>query len=232
MKKTLAICLSGSLRSLEYCIINFIDCILDPNKDIYKIVIFLYTPLDSNVYKTVLYHNNSVPILIKIQPDIQLNIPDIIWQGRNENVKIDDVSTAGIKGYLYQLHNIEETFYMIEEYEKKNNLYFDYILRCRTDVIFTKKIFICDYILDNYIIIPDFHHWGGINDRFALGNRNIMEIYMKMYSNIYNLPKNFNVINAEYFCKINLDNNNVKFIKVPIYFNRVRMDGLIEKELE
>jgi len=108
MKKTLAICLSGSLRSLEYCIKNFIDCIINPNRDIYKIVIFLYTPLDSNVYKTVLYHNNSVPILIKIEPDIQLNIPDIIWQGRNENVKIDDVSTAGIKGYLYQLHNIEE----------------------------------------------------------------------------------------------------------------------------
>ena len=47
----LAICISGSLRSIEYCLYNFIENIILPNQKEMKIVIFYYIPNDINATK-------------------------------------------------------------------------------------------------------------------------------------------------------------------------------------
>jgi hypothetical protein len=137
----------------------------------------------------------------------------------------DNVSKAGIQGYIQQLYGIEQSFIMMEQYEKENDIVFDVILRCRSDIVFKDPVYINKYDLNN-IIVPKFHYWDGINDRFAFGNRNIMKIYMNMYSNIYNITKNKKISKSEMFCKYNLDIHNIKYIMCPdILFKRIRMDG-------
>ena len=230
----LAICISGSLRSIEYCLNNFIENIILPNQKEMKIVIFYYIPNDINatkidVLKTTLEDICESFYLIK--DDISLPVPNVIWKGRPTNQNIDKVSTAGINGYLQQLYGIQQSYLMMENFEKKNNTTFDYVLRVRHDVIFNNPVLLNKFIKDA-IIVPDFHYWTGINDRFAFGKKNLMKHYMLMYTNLYKLSNNtLTINNAEHFAKINLCVNNVSYKhEKSIKFNRIRMDGIISKD--
>jgi len=230
-KPTLAICFSGSLRSIEHCYISFIENIYNINKDDFNIVIFYYIPKDiksDKIYEIPEIMNLN-PI-IKIVPDSKLEKPICGWTGR-EN-KIDAVSNAGLTGWLYQIQGIEYSYNMILEYEEENNIKFDYIARLRTDVLFLQPFNFKD-CNDDVLTIPFFHKWGGINDRFAFGKSDLMVIYMKMYSKLYEycLKKKIHVKNAESFCEYNLKNNNIKYNEnSKILFNRVREHGGICKD--
>ena len=94
--------------------------------------------------------------------------------------KIDNISTGGVEGYIQQLYGIEKSYELMENYEKKNNINFDIILRSRSDVIYKNPLYIKNYDL-NSIVLPKFHYWDGINDRFALGNTYNMNYYMKLH---------------------------------------------------
>lgn len=226
--KQLAICISGSLRSLEYCIDNFINNVYEPNKENFNITLFYFLPDDINSKKIDLL--NKLNPVIKIEKDIEHPNLNILWIGNH--ISKDNVSKVGIKGYIQQLYGIEQSFIMMEQYEKENDIVFDVILRCRSDVIFTEPVYINKYDLNN-IIVPFFNTCHGINDRFAFGNRNIMKVYMNMYSNIYKITKTNKIkINAEMFCKYNLDFHNIKYTSCTnIHFKRVRMGGTILNDL-
>lgn len=96
--------------------------------------------------------------------------------------------------------------------------------------MFLKPVILKDYINSESIIVPNFQKVYGINDRFAFGAASNMKTYMLMYSNLYKYSKDksLNILNAEWFCKYNLDKNNVKYIEDNnILFNRVRIDGKV-----
>jgi hypothetical protein len=237
--KNLAICISGSLRSLEYCLKNFITNIIEPNENQMNIIIFYYIPNDANSKKIEFLKENlqnKYKFLYLIKDDISLPIPNIIWNGRPSSIVIDSVSSGGLEGYLQQLYGVEQCYLLMKEYEQKNNINFDYILRVRNDVIFKNNIFLNNLIGDK-IIVPDFHYWTGINDRFAFGKKNLMIVYMQMYSNLYKIVNHNHVKentlyldNAEYFCKINLLFHNISYKHENILFNRVRMNGNISND--
>jgi len=228
--KKLAICLSGSLRSIEYCYTNFIEKILEPNINDYNIYLFYCIPNDSNIHKikTITYKNT----IIKIIDDIELPKINVIWGGNPSNCIKDKNSTGGIKGFLYQLQNLQESYFMVLEFEKKNNIKFDIILRSRHDIYFKEKILLKEYYIKDKIFVPLFHCFQGINDRFAFGSVNVMSVYMNSYTNIYNkIYENINICNAEKYMMLNLLNNNIKYEKLKnILFNRIRIDGSMSKD--
>lgn len=226
-KKNLAICVSGSLRSFEYCYNNFIEMIYNPNKDIYNIKLFYYIPDDINKSKIELIKKLN-PVVV-IEKDIILPEIKLEWNGRPTNHIIDNVSTGGINGYLQQLYGIEKSYDLMLKYQKNNNIKFDSVLRIRSDVIFKAQLKLNIYKMDK-IYIPKFHYWDGINDRLAFGPLNFMDIYMRMYSNIYLLANTtkLKISKAEVFCMINLQNKKIPYEMVSeIIFNRVRMHGTI-----
>jgi hypothetical protein len=233
--KKLAICISGSLRSLEICNENFIKNIFIPNKQNYDITLFLYLPNDINSAKISLL--SELNPIYTINDDVVLKEPNLIWRGRPISTYVDNVSQGGIQGYLQQLYGIEKSFELMVKYEKEHHIKFDFILRCRSDVIYKTPINIDQYNL-NKIILPKFHSYRGVNDRFAVGNREIMVIYMKMYSYIYTLSneyiskdKKLNIFQAEFFCKLNLDIHEIDYqITNTILFNRVRMGNKISND--
>lgn len=230
-KKVVAICVSGSLRSFEYCYKNFIEMIYNKNKDIYNIQLFYYIPDDINKTKIKLIKNLN-PIVV-IEKDIilpELNIQS--WCGRPDNIKIDHVSTGGTKGYLQQLYGVEKSYELMSKYQKENNIKFDIIFRVRSDVLFKSPIDLTKYEM-NKIYIPNFHNYNGINDRFAFGPFELMIHYMKMYTNIFKLNNinNLKILSAEHFCMVNLKNNNIPYeLRDEIKFDRVRMNGKISKD--
>jgi len=241
--KTLAICFSGSLRSIEKTYQNFLDNVYYPNIDNFDITLFYYIPEDINSPKINIINKNILSI-VKLEKDKKLDLPKIYWKGRPNNASIDKASMSGLFGYIQQLYGIQNVYKLLLDYENNNNINFDFILRCRSDVIFKNKLNLNNYC-DDKIHIPSFHAYHGINDRLAFGKSKIMSIYMNMYENIYKYSNDFNIFlekkfniksiniisEAEVFCKYNLDINNVKYhLENDIKFNRVRMNGIISND--
>ena len=170
---------------------------------------------------------------IKIEKDTQLLPLNCRFAGRQ--TKMDSVSNKGLIGWLYQIQGIEKAYEMVNEYERVNNITFDYILRARHDVLFRSDVHLYSFDSEK-ITIPDFHPWGGINDRFSFGKKELMKHYMKMFSNLYNdcsiSNSVFIVRNAEWYCKYNLDTRKINYKTENIKFNRIRMCGQISNDVQ
>lgn len=227
-KKLIGLCMPGSFRSLEYTLDTINDKLIKNNKNKYKIIIFFYIPNDKYKDKIKLFDKLDIEIIYEIKNDIELNLPNINWINFAQQTKNNK---CGINGYLQQLYGIEQSFKLLKEYEEKNNIKFDIICRARSDVLFINNIDIDKFVLDK-IILPEFHSFAGINDRFAIGNRENMKVYMEMYSNLSKL-NNFKMFwQAELYCKYNLEINNINYKKDnSIQFKRVRENGEISEDI-
>ena len=127
------------------------------------------------------------------------------------------------------MQGMEECYKMVKQYQEEKQVVFDYVARIRSDVLFLQPVIFND-LIRNDITIPSFHKFCGLNDRFAFGKPQFMEIYMKMFSNFYKHCEKTKLVirSAEQFCKYNLIVEKVKYTEnKDILFNRVRMDGSI-----
>ena len=158
--KHVAICLPGSLRSIEICYKNFIENIIVPNNKEYVITLFYYIPEDDNCNKifsiTELMDLNPE---IKIIKDSELVIPNCVFNGRQ--VKMDKCSNKGLIGWLYQMQGMEECYKMVKQYQEEKLVVFDFIARIRSDILFLQPVIFND-LISNDITIPSFHKWFGL----------------------------------------------------------------------
>jgi hypothetical protein len=120
---------------------------------------------------------------------------------------------------------------LVKEYEKDNNMTFDYVMRLRPDLEF-KSIFNWN-LFEGSIITPSEDHFRGYNDRFAVGPRNLMEMYMNRlgYWMSENDDINFTTQN-EVNLKHHLDNHNILVNKIPIDLQYIRYNDFSETKLK
>jgi hypothetical protein len=78
---------------------------------------------------------------------------------------------------------------IVRAYERKRNIRYQLMIRARSDSAFTRLPSTFerngDFNPNNTIIVPDEHHYYGINDRFAIGPMDSMKYYMTRW---YQLP--------------------------------------------
>jgi hypothetical protein len=151
--------------------------------------------------------------------DPNIKIPNFINAKGFGGIK-DVGSVGGIKAAMYQLQNIYDTYTLLLDYEKSNNINFDIIMRVRNDVLFQTDICVNEYIdkiNDNLLIIPSFGSYCGVNDRFAIGNKNVMSIYMLMikFANDYN---NYPIFNLESLVNLILNNKKLNILDQIKYY--------------
>jgi hypothetical protein len=72
------------------------------------------------------------------------------------------------------------------EYEKENNMVFDWVIRMRTDSDFRYDVLDLT-TLDSELNIPSGEDWAenAINDQFAIGTSHAMNLYSGLYPNIH-----------------------------------------------
>jgi hypothetical protein len=70
-----------------------------------------------------------------------------------------------------------------KEYEKENNITFDCVIRSRFDSDIISELEIESYDLSK-VNIPIGKDWGGLNDQFAFGNSDSMDIYSDLINNL------------------------------------------------
>ena len=125
-------------------------------------------------------------------------------------------------GMISMHYSIWKSNQLKKYYEKCHQMKFDLVVRMRYDSEFPFTINFLDYV-DNpeeMIYIPWGDDWlGGINDQFAIGNSEIIDIYSNVFVNLQNYQ--YLPYHPETILRTHLNENNIKIkrINYPVRIN-------------
>lgn len=260
----IAICYSGFIINSEYCLEShklFFQNMFDKSKD--EIDVFLYTTFDESVEnlnkKTVIEHKDNLEKYFKNNINLKINKVNSVIEERTSLRKIShfrdlvinyieskssqkewiEHNEAMRENYLQQIMGYKKVFSMIKDQ-------YDIVIRIRPDIKFTEKSIIAikkfkmKDIIENKndtIYIPNFHSWGGVNDRFAIGSYELMGIYMNIIDSVkddFEFFKNNKMNNPETIMKNFLKKRSIKIrdFNNAVRFNRVRLHGIEKNDAD
>jgi hypothetical protein len=89
-------------------------------------------------------------------------------------------------GPISMHYSIHKTNELKKDFEKENNITFDWVIRMRTDSDFKSNV-LDVRSLSGELNIPSGEDWSdsGINDQFAIGKSNAMDLYSNLYNNFH-----------------------------------------------
>jgi hypothetical protein len=227
--KTVAVCISGQFRSFDKCLPSIFSNLILTNSN-YQLKFFTSFAKEQNKPINIPTEFFKISSVIKIEEDSVL--PDLTYQKskyKYQEFQLD--SENDTKLIYYQLKQFQSVFNIVEEYEKNNNMTFDYVMRLRPDLEI-KSIFNWKS-LGEFIITPSEDHFRGYNDRFAIGPRNLMEIYMNRLDYWFseNDDINFttqNEVNLKHY----LDYHNILVNEIPIDLQYIRYNDFSKTKLK
>jgi len=141
---------------------------------------------------------------------------------------------TGVQAYLQQLHALQRVNRMRLDFQAETGVRYDWVIRCRPDLLFLNPVRGIEAANPQYIYLPDFHRFDGENDRFAFGNPFHMDIYFNKYNCLQDSVRdtlkheNAKPLSAEMFTRQHLQRNGVPIRRIPVRFNRVRPYGVID----
>jgi hypothetical protein len=222
LKKKIAFIFSGEIRcnplnhncnnrkeSIKSSYANYI--FTDKFKDNYDYDVFISTD-DLNLTNT---YNFFGPNLKNVHlfdtnfysEEIESNIPKIAYYLEKYN-SINFLNFNKYDNSIHQYYKLFDAYNLCKNYQKKNNISYDFIVRSRLDTEYDNNLIGCiEYLEQNKNC-----KLLGVWDIFAIGKNDIMDIYCscidKNYGNYFNPErKNFNnsIISCSNYC--NLLNN-------------------------
>ena len=224
-----AICLSGHFRSYEKCLNTLKNSILNN----FDIDIFIYT------WNTIGFDGNRGDSHLINK---RLNISDItnLYQPKKISIEFQkkwDASkyinkkNSGLRdseillGMFYGIYKSNE---LKSRFEIENNFKYDIVIRSRPDIFFESNLYHKDLInvkTSSGIWIPKFGNYNGLNDQFAYGDSNSMDLYSNIYNNLdkyYDLGCDWH---AETMTKYNANYYNLNIFRTNLQYKLLRADG-------
>jgi len=199
------ICFSGLYRTFEECYHTIVENFINANPTYeFDIIGFFSKKEDEDIDLSKFKFKK-----FKIEKDPPL--PNIDYQ---------------FNKYVYENHTCINNFYQLYGLKQVNllsselNQNYNLIARVRTDFKFLSPL-ILDQIKLNKIYIPYGHdHRGGINDRFAIGPQELMNVYLNRYD--FWMEKHDNIqgyiTHAEANLKIYLEYNSIQVERIPFSY--------------
>ena len=133
--------------------------------------------------------------------------------------------------YIY-LSTLEQCF---DKFVAKQQ--FDALVICRPDILvfpgleILRKIRLLSWLsmlFHRVAIVPSWHQWGGVNDRFAILSHRAAREYLTRIRLVLELPKNNGLINSEMLLKLALEKTlTLPWISTPML--RVRMGNRLHQ---
>ena len=212
-----AVCISGRCHSLQYTYLNIRQTILDPLGD-YDL--FMYVPADDFSHHARLLN----PTVLKVAADRPIDEGQLV---NHENCRFK----TGVQAYLQQLYALKMCNRLRVRHARRSGTAYDWVVRCRPDLFFLNSLPELSTLDPAYVYLPDFHHFDGCNDRFAIGSSDKMDVYFNKFDDIHDyVSRVFDqrgvAVSAEMFTIGHLSLNRIETRTLPIRFNRVRDYGM------
>lgn len=211
----IALCISGKARSSMFCFPYIYDAFIN---NAYNVDVFIHTWENCRIldlYKPKRFEiekYSQEQILNHLVSQLQLPI-DLSIEGRIDNV-------------LFELYGNSRVFSLVP-----ND--YDYVIRCRFDVIiqdkFSLKEIIDDLENDTYDIFcpDDIFNFGGYQNRILIGKYQHMNYVMNLITDINYIVNSLKRWHPETFLKKHLDNKNVRVFQKNIYHRIVRSSSIV-----
>lgn len=230
-RRKLAICLSGLLRTYRETYQNFVDTIITPNEHEWDIDVFISTwPIEMSNnsmerMRRVAWYGEKHPLF----PENLLNIADLQAKYKPVSIQVDqpiefDVSgwyhpTSGchIQSLMSMTYKIYACDILRRNYQTLKGFKYDAVIRARFDCVMPFPLRIHSSYNLSVLTIPSMmqaklipgKEWA--NDKFALGNADIMTIYSDWFLHFANMVKGGHPIQPETMLASHLQNHKVGF---------------------
>ncbi|KAL5073801.1 hypothetical protein RYX36_012785 [Vicia faba] len=201
LRSKIAVCLVGGARRFELTGPSIMEMVLKeyPNSDL-----FLHSPLDSDAFKFSLL--KSAPKIAAVNIFQPQQLPE------NESfvrVLSAQNSPNGIQGLIQYFDLVEGCITMIKSHQVKNNIKYDWIIRTRVDGYWNAPLGPENFIPGQYLV-PSGSSYGGLNDRFGIGDVPTSTIALSRLSLIPKLDSaGFSNLNSESAFKAQLTTQSV-----------------------
>jgi SAM-dependent methyltransferase len=188
--KKIAICLSGLMRTYDLCFPALNEKILSK----YDCDVFIHC-WDTSEWNCAAVSANKINELYKpksliIEAPIEFNV------GLTQSLNHQKRNVNGLASMFYKIFKCNEL--VSDDY--------DFIMRLRGDMFFTSDLPDLNNLKENTLYLPSYGNFCGYNDQFAIGSKNIMNIYSDVFNNLESLAKQVNMINPEFMLKKHIDN--------------------------
>lgn len=217
--KKIAICYSGQPRHVQESFKNHHSTLIEQNKN-YEVDIFAHIWNKENTNEEYFWSN--MPERGKWNNNSRQIIEDTWKPKLIEFEKPKTFTSKDIfpdRRFAHPINNIFSMFYSMskvsklqQEYSIKNNIKYDYVIRIRSDLIFSNLIGSLSDYDPSFIHVkyePSSHMPYALNDHFAIGNQENMNIYFDVYNNIRTMFNEGCAVNPECFLGFNLARKNI-----------------------
>ncbi|GJS79806.1 hypothetical protein Tco_0729687 [Tanacetum coccineum] len=200
----------GGARRFELTGGSIIENVLKeyPNADL-----FLNSPLDENSFKF------STLKLVSRIGGIRIFKPEVIPE-TDEALRVLTASNSpnGIQGLLQYFNLVEGCLTMINSHQQQNNFTYDWIIRTRVDGFWSTQLQ-PDLFIPGQYVVPSGSSYGGLNDRFGIGDYNTTTTALSRLSMIPELDNaGLHELNSESAFQAQLKLRNVSYLTKRIPF--------------
>jgi hypothetical protein len=239
----IALIFNGILRSIQFTINNLQEKVFKQlSKENIDYDIYCHNFVLDNYSNK---RNNETNIKINLENLKLLNYDYYIEDNQDDIKNRLDFKQYLVNGHKWRNYNETAYNYILSLWSKnqitnllkgniENGKHYDYIIFIRSDVIFHDNINFTNLFSkiknDNDCIIPDFHHFGGLNDRMFISKPKLALYYGTYFEKLNLIINEGHKLHSETFNKLLLQKYNANIIKEPLYFSRMRANGNIKTE--
>lgn len=193
--KRIALQYSGELRSILDCWPSIEENFILQNPD-YKVDIFLH----SWIYPDHVESQSKRDRIASRIPFTKVRLESPKTQEFSERGIIPDPRFAHPSvNFLSMFYGLKQVNELRKNYQEVNNITYDYIVRLRTDILFTRKVKPIDQYDKNFIHVnwETPHTNYGINDCFAIASPDLMDKFLSVYDNMDKIIEHGAAVNPE-----------------------------------
>jgi hypothetical protein len=138
---------------------------------------------------------------------------------------------CSMQNLIRYLNSQNQLVHLIDSDMKENGYTFDAVFLMRPDAkynsaITTEIVQKASCLKANELLIPDFNHWGGVNDRMAIGKWETIKVYGTRITDALEYSKK-NRLHSETFLKDYLNSKGIVWKPIKFSFQLVRTNGRI-----
>lgn len=160
------------------------------------------------------------PKKIVIEPNRPFTVTPLMQQRM-----IDHRDVSGILSMIYK---IEACNQLKIDYENEKNFKYDLVVRFRGD-LYVETPLPTDSISNyDFLFLPFYGNFAGINDQFAFGSSPIMDVYSSLYSNLEKYLQAGAYMQPEKLFQFNIEYNKLPVNKVNFRYVIRRANGLVQ----